>query len=72
MSPFPPLLMEFEKKQYIVTLIPSEDNIKKGCSVYKAKKLIQAHEMGENCSSPHPVASELQCTSMTTVRNQWF
>lgn len=45
---FPHLLMEFERKQFIVTLIPSGYNIRKSCNVYEAKKPIQPAEFGEN------------------------
>ncbi|KAK1380421.1 hypothetical protein POM88_027165 [Heracleum sosnowskyi] len=42
---FPPILKEFENKQYLITLMPSKDNIDKKCSVYKAKMLSDPVEM---------------------------
>ncbi|KAK1378562.1 hypothetical protein POM88_025306 [Heracleum sosnowskyi] len=42
---FPPILKEFENKQYLITLMPSKDNIEKKCSVYKAKMLSDTVEM---------------------------
>nr|XP_017252924.1 PREDICTED: uncharacterized protein LOC108223268 [Daucus carota subsp. sativus]XP_017255790.1 PREDICTED: uncharacterized protein LOC108225442 [Daucus carota subsp. sativus] len=48
-STFPPLLKQFEKRDYIVTITISALNINKTCKVYKAKKLDNPEEnLGEN------------------------
>nr|XP_017245782.1 PREDICTED: uncharacterized protein LOC108217462 [Daucus carota subsp. sativus] len=48
-STFPPLLKEFEKRDYIVTITISALNINKTSKVYKAKKLDNPEEnLGEN------------------------
>lgn len=49
---FPPLLKEFERKEYIVTLQISEENIKKSCNVYTAKKITH---LNENLGDHNPV-----------------
>lgn len=36
--------MDFERKEYIVTLYLSEENIKKSCNVYKATKITPLNE----------------------------
>ncbi|KAL8118947.1 hypothetical protein AgCh_016439 [Apium graveolens] len=45
---FPPLLKQFEKKEFIVILCPSEENIKKLCNVYLAKKVSHVPEKTGN------------------------
>lgn len=64
---FPPLLKEFEKKQYIVTLIPSGVNIRNSCNVYQATKLIQPAEMGENSNCVEELSPRMEYNSVATV-----
>ncbi|KAL8147540.1 hypothetical protein AgCh_005025 [Apium graveolens] len=42
---FPPILKEFEKKQYLITLVPTKDNIKKESNAYVAKYLGEPLEL---------------------------
>lgn len=49
---FPHLLKEFERKEYIVTLQISKENIKKSCNVYKVKKITH---LNENLGDHSPV-----------------
>lgn len=46
---FPPLLKDFERKEYIITLNISESNIKKSCNVYLATSISEVPEkVGEH------------------------
>ncbi|KAK1402032.1 hypothetical protein POM88_001637 [Heracleum sosnowskyi] len=63
---FPPLLKDFEKKEYIVTLNISEENIRKSSNVYQAKKLLQPQEMGESCNTVGLTSPQKVYTPVTT------
>lgn len=66
---FPPLLLEFERKQFQVTLVPTGENIRKLSNIYQAKKLIQPAEMGDSCNAAVELSPHLESHSGATVRN---
>ncbi|KAK1352359.1 hypothetical protein POM88_053298 [Heracleum sosnowskyi] len=55
---FPPLLKEFEKKEYVINLSISKENINKSCKVYKSTKISHvALKLGDH--SPHDELSHV-------------
>lgn len=57
---FPPSLKSFEKKQFVVTLLISDQNVKKTCNVYNAIELNDPVEVlgNHSPSKKQEVASE--------------
>lgn len=69
---FPPVLKEFERKEFIVTLTPSAHNIKKSGKVYKAIRLQQAEQIGEKIPSPYQTRPDTDAISINTVRKLYL
>ncbi|KAK1401107.1 hypothetical protein POM88_000712 [Heracleum sosnowskyi] len=57
---FPLILKEFENKQYLITLMPSKDNIEKKFSVYKAKMLSDPVEMLGSHNPQEQLTTEIE------------
>lgn len=66
---FPPLLLEFERKVFQVTLVPTYENIRKLSNVYQAKKLIHPAAMGDSCNAAMELSPPLESNSLATVSN---
>lgn len=64
---FPPMLKAFENRDYIVTLLIEEKNIKKSCSVYTVYALDEPVEMLGNHNPGDTVDITSNADSVTMV-----
>lgn len=65
---FPPLLKQFEKKEYLITVQVSEENIKKSSNVYLVKKICHVAETTGNHNPEGPHSPLIPQISMNVVR----
>lgn len=69
---FPPLLLDFQKKTYNMTISLSKENVKEGSHLYKASNISGPHEISATSSPTLKTSIDVKPTDINSVSCQLF